>query len=72
MYVKASGDGYDLPYGCLQYKRYAHANRGVVFWNPNGTVISMDLKIAQVCYEPPESFEGKYYGQNILSYASIE
>jgi len=38
----------DLPYGCIldavtQDKTY-------VYWNPNGSVLSNDQKIRQICY----------------------
>ena len=34
------------------------AYQDAVFWNPNGSALSMDTNIRQVCYEPYESFKG--------------
>ena len=74
LFTIAIGAGIDLPYGCVWYMCGASqapstrcdkiAQRHAVFWNPNGSVSSMDRNIRQVCYEPKDSFKGiikKYF-----------
>ena len=34
------------------------AYQDAIFWNPDGSALSMDMNIRQVCYEPYESFKG--------------
>ena len=54
------GDGHDLPYGCVWDKMVLSSSVGVIFWNPKGVTMSLDWNIAQVCFEPTKSFEGKF------------
>ena len=46
VFINATGNGYDLPKGCvsdtLREKHY-------FYWNPEGTTISLDPRIEQVC-----------------------
>ena len=46
-YVTATGDGDDLPPKCIFDQTIKGA--AVRYWNPNGTVISNDENIRQVC-----------------------
>ena len=60
IFVNAMGDGHDLPYGCVWDKMVLSSSVGVIFWNPKGVTMSLDWNIAQVCFEPTKSFEGKF------------
>ena len=67
-FLQSSDNGYDLPKGCIsevicfiseddhipcrQVPRF-------VYWNPNGIAISNDIRIRTVCYNPPNSYDGK-------------
>ena len=62
-FVEASGNGYDLPYGCiaeLEDHDYGngYGNLSYVYWNPNGVAMSADGHIREVCYNPATSFDG--------------
>ena len=72
-FTSAVGSGNDLPFGCVWYRcgvsglhqrSNRRCNEAVVqhamFWNPNGTVLSIDRNIRQVCFEPYGSFKGIY------------
>ena len=50
-YVLASGDGHDLPYGCVMAT-------GHVFWNPKGVAQSNDYSTRTLCYTPEEFYDG--------------
>ena len=55
MYVKASGDGYDLPYGCVFYRSKnldgSNSSKYYIFWNPKGVTLSIDEDIQQICLD---------------------
>ena len=53
-YVLASGDGHDLPYGCVL------AGTGHIFWNPEGVALSNDYTTRTICYTSEEAYDGKY------------
>ena len=62
-FVEASGNGYDLPYGCIAELEdhdygYGYGNLSYVYWNPNGVSLSADGHIREVCYNPATSFDG--------------
>ena len=54
LYVNATGDGHDLPPYCV-YDR-AIRTTPVIYWNPNGSTISNDIYVRQICYGR------RYYG----------
>ena len=63
-FVEVSGNGYDLPYGCIAELEkhewgYGYGNLSYVYWNPHGVALSADGHIRTVCYNPETSFDGK-------------
>ena len=61
-FVEVSGNGYDLPYGCIaelkKHERgYGFGNLSYVYWNPNGVALSADGHIRTICYNPKISFD---------------
>ena len=63
-FVEVSGNGYDLPNGCIaelekHESGYGFGNLSYVYWNPNGVALSADGHIRTVCYNPKTSFDGK-------------
>ena len=50
-YVNMSGDGHDLPYGCiLDTSSYYSTNGSArIYWNPQGVGIPRDKNIRQIC-----------------------
>ena len=61
-FVEVSGNGYDLPYGCIAELEkhewgYGYGNLSYVYWNPRGVALSADGHIRTVCYNPETSFD---------------
>ena len=48
-FINASGDGSDLPKGCISDKT---SGNHYVYWNPEGNKISGDEKIKLICNNP--------------------
>ena len=46
-----TGDGHDLPYGCILDTLHFHSSHGLqkIYWNPKGVAISRDENIRQIC-----------------------
>ena len=61
IYAEATGDGHDLPYGCIYYRKGARGKRPkyYIFWNPKGASLSLDPRVQQVCYESENILTGK-------------
>ena len=51
-YVNLTGDGHDLPYGCiLETLPHPSEDRSHwIYWNPMGVAISKDEHIRQICH----------------------
>ena len=50
-YVNLTGDGHDLPYGCI-LETLPHDTAHLlprIYWNPEGVAVSNDERIRQVC-----------------------
>ena len=64
IFAKATGEGNDLPYGCIFYTKWSFeagvlvSTRRYIFWNPKGGLPSLDRDVRQVCYESQNSFSG--------------
>ena len=52
-FVHASGDGADLPFGCISDMV---SQKHYVYWNPDGTAISSDPKLTQICKDSKGNF----------------
>ena len=50
-YVKTKGHGVDLPFGCILDKTNVGLEDHYVYWNPNGSAISKDPNIREICLE---------------------
>ena len=50
-YVKTKGHGVDLPFGCISDKTNVGLENHYVYWNPNGSAISKDPSIREICLE---------------------
>ena len=50
-YVNLTGDGYDLPHGCILDTMPHHSENGLqwIYWNPYGVALSNDTHIRQIC-----------------------
>ena len=50
-YVNMTGDGHDLPYGCIldTLSYYSTNGSGRIYWNPQGVAIPRDKNIRQIC-----------------------
>ena len=50
-YVNMSGNGHDLPYGCILDNLPRHNANDLpwLYWNPEGVAISRDENIRQIC-----------------------
>ena len=60
-FAKATGDGYDLPYGCIFYRKGTQPGKFYIFWNPKGAAVSVDRRIQQVCYESETALTGNIF-----------
>ena len=62
-FAKATGDGYDLPYGCIFYQKgiQGQPSKFYMFWNPKGAAVSVDRRIQQVCYESENALSGNIF-----------
>ena len=51
-YVNLTGEGHDLPYGCILDTVPRPGANGLnwLFWNPGGLVNSRDKNIRQICF----------------------
>ena len=51
-YVNMTGEGHDMPYGCILDTLYRpHANGlNWLYWNPGGVAISRDKNVRQICF----------------------
>ena len=51
-YQNLTGDGHDLPYGCILDTLHFHSSHGLqkIYWNPKGVAISRDKNIRQICF----------------------
>ena len=59
-FVNESGDGFDLPYGCISDN--VTPRKHLIFWNPAGVAVSLDPNVRQVCKESVgNSFDGMFY-----------
>ena len=47
-----TGDGNDLPYGCILDTLPVHSSHDLqmIYWNPKGVAISKDGYIRQICF----------------------
>ena len=64
-FVETSGNGYDLPNGCvvelvkmMPPKPYQPKIPRFMYWNANGTAISNDPSFRTVCYNPQKAKDG--------------
>ena len=50
-YVNMTGDGHDLPYGCIldTLSYYSTNGSARIYWNPQGVGIPRDKNIRQIC-----------------------
>ena len=69
-YVSLSGDGYDLPNGCIFDNITLKQNS--LYWNPKGVVISKDPNIRQVCKHKENIYKGIYICQFIFIFRFSE
>ena len=53
-FVHASGDGVDLPFGCISDMV---SQKHYVYWNPDGKTISSDPKLSVICKDS----KGNYF-----------
>ena len=64
IFAKATGEGDDLPHGCIFYRKHRFVGKLLVstqryiFWNPKGGLLSLDEDVQQVCYESGTSSTG--------------
>jgi hypothetical protein len=58
VYVRATGTGHDLPYGCIAHN--TTSQHTVLYWNPGGVTVSQDPNVRQVCKEKVDLNEGTY------------
>ena len=58
VYVRATGMGHDLPYGCIAHNTISQ--QIVIYWNPNGVTVSNDTNVRQVCNDKIDLYEGTY------------
>ena len=58
VYVRATGTGHDLPYGCIAHN--TTSQQTVVYWNPSGVTVSRDPNVCQVCNDKLDLYEGRY------------
>ena len=50
-YMKLTGDGHDLPYGCI-LETFSNDTGHLfprIYWNPEGVAVSNDERIRQLC-----------------------
>ena len=72
-YVETSGNGYDLPSGCVVelFRMFGGPflveRPKLMYWNPNGIAISNDPKFRTVCYNPHKAMEGIYFLTFVVS-----
>ena len=58
-FVQPSGNGYDLPKGCIMEMNPAYpAFPRFVYWNPNGVALSNDPSFRTICYNPDKPIDG--------------
>ena len=74
-YVNLTGDGHDLPYGCI-LETLPHDTAHLlprIYWNPKGVAVSNDERIRQVCLSGKceKPFE-KYFFQSCLKLVAFE
>ena len=50
-YVNLTGEGVDLPYGCISDTLHSNPPHGAhrLYWNPLGVAVSNDTDIRQIC-----------------------
>jgi hypothetical protein len=58
VYVRATGTGHDLPYGCIAHN--TRSQQTVLYWNPGGVTVSQDPNVRQVCKDKVDLYEGTY------------
>ena len=58
VYVRGTGMGHDLPYGCIA--QYTKSRQTVLYWNPKGITVSTDPNVRQVCKDKIDLLEGTY------------
>ena len=64
IFAKATGEGYDLPYGCIFYgemKSQEWAGQNYIFWNPKGNFKSLDQDVQQICQASERSSTGTQF-----------
>ena len=58
VYVRSTGTGHDLPYGCIA--QHTRSQQTVLYWNPSGIIVSEDPNVRQVCNDKVDLHEGTY------------
>ena len=58
MFAIATGNGYDLPFGCISD---TVSQKHYVYWNAEGNAISSDPRIKQICKHPNGKYSYKTY-----------
>ena len=58
VYTIASGNGFDLPYGCISDK--TRPGYHYIYWNPSGAAISDDPNIQSICQSSKGILSGRF------------